>query len=180
MILGWSFCCCSHLDQVECRNDHGLSGLLVRKEQAMPVHLNVKTKINLNGKTYSSVEEMPPDVRSLYEKAIAGRQSSSSGPQVGSHVSITFNGQTFNSLEEMPADARGIYESVMAAVDKDGDGIPDPSQPEGDFAFEPSAPILPAQTDEAPSKISSAVLIIAILGLLFVLAGLALFVLSHR
>ncbi len=146
----------------------------------MPVNLNVKTKININGKEYHSVEEMPPDVRILYEKAMAGRQSSSSSSRVSSHATITYNGQTFSSLEEMPAEVRGIYESVMAAVDKNGDGIPDPSQPDGTSAYQPSAPILPAQVDEAPSRVNPIVLIAAILGLSFVLIGLAILVLSSR
>ncbi len=148
----------------------------------MPINLKVKTRIKINGKEYSSVEEMPPDVRALYEKAMAGRQSSSSSPQVSSHTKITFNGQTFNSVEEMPEEIRRIYESVMAAVDKNEAGLPlpDPSVPESDLAFEPSAPIIPPQVEEAPSKLSSPVVIAAILVLLFVLIALALFILSSR
>jgi hypothetical protein len=41
----------------------------------MPINFNVKTKIKVNGKEYNSPEEMPPDVRSLYDKAMANRQS---------------------------------------------------------------------------------------------------------
>ncbi len=73
----------------------------------MPANLKIKTKIRINGKEYGSAGEMPPEVRSVYEKAMADRQTSS-GSRVSSHATITFNGQTFSSLEEMPAEVRSI------------------------------------------------------------------------
>jgi hypothetical protein len=136
----------------------------------MPINFNVKTKIKINGKEYNSPEEMPADVRSLYEKAIANRQSSETNIQLNTNSKITFNGQTFNTLDEMPADVRRIYDSIMAAVDKNGDGIPDSLQGDGGTAIEPSAPFLPTQNQvTAPSKANSLYIILAIIGLLFLL-----------
>jgi anti-sigma factor RsiW len=84
------------------------------------VNFNVKTKTKINGAEYARPDEMPSDVRSLYEKALAGRDGSSPSVQVMTNSKITFNGQTFTSADEMPEDARRIYESVMTAVDKTG------------------------------------------------------------
>jgi len=103
----------------------------------MPMNFNLKTKIKVNGKEYNSIEELPPDVRSAYEKAIASLQSSASMPAVNSFSQITFNGQTFNNPDEMPEDIRRIYDSVMSAVDKNGDELPGSIQAEEDLAFEP-------------------------------------------
>ncbi len=37
--------------------------------------LNVQRRFKINGKEYGSVEEMPPDVRALYEQALAANPS---------------------------------------------------------------------------------------------------------
>jgi hypothetical protein len=37
----------------------------------MSVNVNVRRKINVNGKEYASVDELPPDVRALYDSAMA-------------------------------------------------------------------------------------------------------------
>jgi len=142
----------------------------------MPINFNVKTKIKINGKEYNSPEEMPEDIRNIYEKAMANRGSSAPNIQVKTNPKITFNGQTFNKLEEMPADVRRIYDSVMAAVDKNGDGIPDTLQGTEGTTLEPSAPFLPAQNQViAPSKTNSRVIILVATGLLLLLLIGALF-----
>ena len=146
----------------------------------MPINFNVKTKIKINGKEYNNPEEMPADVRSLYEKAIANRQSSETNIQLNTNSKITFNGQTFNNLDEMPADVRRIYDSIMAAVDKNGDGIPDSLQGDGGTAMEPSGPFLPMQNQvTAPSKASSIILVITGLLLLLLLGTLILALVSR-
>ena len=58
----------------------------------MPINFNVKTKIKINGKEYNSPEEMPPDIRSLYEKAMANREGSSA------NIPGTTNSNTTNPL----------------------------------------------------------------------------------
>lgn len=146
----------------------------------MPVNFNRNTKVKVNGREYNSIEEMPPDVRSVYEKAIASLPGSAAMPPVNTYSQITFNGQTFNNPDEMPEDVRRIYDSVMSAVDKNGDGLPDSIQAEEEPTFASSAPIISAQVEEAPSRTNYIVVIVALLGLLFVLIGVVLFVLSSR
>jgi hypothetical protein len=94
----------------------------------MSLKFNLKTniKIKIDGKEYSSPEEMPPELRQKYEAALAKRNLSSN---VSTKTTITFNGQSYTSLDEMPEEIRQIYSSVLSAVDKDHDGIPDALQP---------------------------------------------------
>jgi hypothetical protein len=84
----------------------------------MGLTLNVKRKFIINGKEYNSVEEMPPELREAYEKAV----SSGSGvefqkPQVSLKTKIVFNGKEYDSLHAMPGDVRGVYQSVMKAAE---------------------------------------------------------------
>jgi hypothetical protein len=84
----------------------------------MGVTLKVKHKFIVNGKEYSSVEEMPPELRGAYEKAV----SSGSGvriqkPRAGMETKIVFNGKEYDSLEAMPGDIRKVYQSVMKAAE---------------------------------------------------------------
>lgn len=37
----------------------------------MSVNVNIRRKIEVNGKEYGSVDELPPDVRALYDSAMA-------------------------------------------------------------------------------------------------------------
>ena len=68
--------------------------------------INLKTKIKYNGQEYSSVEELPPEARSAYEKAIAAESAAIS-------TKIVFNGREYASLEQMPAAERQLYEDAM-------------------------------------------------------------------
>jgi len=68
--------------------------------------VNIKTKIKYNGQEYSSVEELPPEARSAYEKAMATGSASLS-------KKIVFNGQEYASLEQMPAAQRRLYEDAV-------------------------------------------------------------------
>jgi hypothetical protein len=145
----------------------------------MPVNFNVKTKIKINGKEYNSPDEMPPDVRNLYDKAVSNRQTIPANTQIKTNSRITFNGQTFNSLDEMPADVRRIYDDVMSAYDKNRDGIPDSLQSDGGSTFGPSVPIIPTLRQVAPARSNSRAIIWALAGLvLLILIGLLLLALS--
>ena len=68
--------------------------------------INVKTKIKYKGQEYSSVEELPPEARAAYEKAIATGGASVS-------TKIVFNGQEYASLDLMPAPERQLYEDAL-------------------------------------------------------------------
>jgi len=68
--------------------------------------INVKTKIKYKDQEYSSVEELPPEVRAAYEKVMATGGASVS-------TKIVFNGQEYASLELMPAPERQLYEDAL-------------------------------------------------------------------
>src|SRR5438874_1494929 len=68
--------------------------------------INVKTKIKYKGEEYSSVEELPPEARSAYDKAMAGGGTSVS-------TKILFNGQEYASVDQMPAAERQLYEDAL-------------------------------------------------------------------
>jgi hypothetical protein len=147
----------------------------------MPINFNVKTKIKINGKEYSSPDEMPPDVRSLYQKAMANRQNPAANSQIKTSSKITFNGQTFDSLDEMPVEVRRIYDDVMSTLDKNGEGMPNSLQPGGGSSFGPSAPIIPTPRQAAPAKTSSRAIFLAFTALAILLViGVLLFTLSSH
>jgi hypothetical protein len=84
----------------------------------MKVNFNVKRKFVINGKEYSSVEEMPPELQEAYEKAVrSGTGVRLKKPQVKVKTKIVFNGKEYENLEAMPADIRGLYQSVMKSVE---------------------------------------------------------------
>jgi hypothetical protein len=68
--------------------------------------INVKTKIKYKGQEYFSVEELPPEVRAAYEKAMATGGASF-------NTKIVFNGQEYASLDQMPAAQRQLYEIAL-------------------------------------------------------------------
>jgi hypothetical protein len=140
----------------------------------MPVKFNVRTKIKINGKEYNNPEEMPAEVRALYEKALASRGSTAPNVHFDAHSKFTYNGQTFTSPGEMPEDVRRIYDSVMASVDKNGESIPEPSEPGRDGTTEPSAPLLSTLSKAAaPSRVNSRLTVLAFVVILLMLAILA-------
>jgi hypothetical protein len=95
-------------------------------------------RIVFNGREYSSADEMPPDVREVFERTmrLAADSDRDGVPDVfegkdGNVTSITrsrivVNGREYGSVEEMPPDVRQAYERMRSAVvDSDGDGVPD-------------------------------------------------------
>ena len=88
--------------------------------------------IEFNGKTYASVEEMPPDVRRAYEEVLKmfadknkdgtpdflqeGTTTTKKEVKMVVSSSITVDGQTYASVEEMPPDVRQKYEEAAAKL----------------------------------------------------------------
>ena len=75
-------------------------------DSGQQMKIDVKTKINYKGQEYSSVEELPPEVRAAYEKAMATGGASVS-------TKIVFNGQEYASLDQMPAAQRKLYQYAL-------------------------------------------------------------------
>jgi hypothetical protein len=87
-------------------------------------------RININGKTYSSVDEMPPDVRKQYEQTMQNlmadkdhdgipdlleHPSASTGKVgVSTAQSITVNGQHYDRVEDVPAEFRDAIAKAMS------------------------------------------------------------------
>ena len=111
--------------------------------------------IVIDGKTYNSVNEMPDDVRRLYEQARstfrdqdANRipdeieqphdlsdknrngvpdiiENTAGGSIVANALKVLFDGREYNSLDELPPDARAKYDAAMGTLDANRNGIPD-------------------------------------------------------
>ena len=84
----------------------------------MNVNVNVKRKFKVNGKEYNSIEEMPPDIRNAFEKAIASKVGK--GQPVSPttmQTKIIFNGTEYQSIDAMPQDVRQLYEKVLKAAE---------------------------------------------------------------
>lgn len=98
----------------------------------------METKIIFNGKTYTSVESMPEEVRQAYQEAMAHfvdadkngipdiLERGAKGNVIAiQQSSISFNGREFKSVGEMPAVVRGLFEMAMTQADANKNGIPD-------------------------------------------------------
>jgi hypothetical protein len=98
----------------------------------------METKIIFNGKTYTSAESMPEDVRQAYQQALAHLEDADKNgiPDVlergakGNVIaiqqsSINFNGKEYKSVGEMPAIVRRLFEMAMNQADANRNGIPD-------------------------------------------------------
>jgi len=84
----------------------------------MNVNVNVKRKFKVNGKEYDSIEEMPPDIRNAFEKAMASKTGS--GQQINPvtmQTKIVFNGTEYQRIDAMPQDVRQLYEKVLKAAE---------------------------------------------------------------
>lgn len=111
--------------------------------------------IVIDGKTYNSVEETPPDIRQKYEAAMRSLGDANgnhipdafenvniladknkngvpdvvenlvAGQAVVNSMKIIVDGKEFNSLEGLPPEARARYEEAMGKLDANRNGIPD-------------------------------------------------------
>lgn len=83
----------------------------------MSVNVTVKRKFVINGKEYGSPEEMPEDVRKIFEKGLSLSVHGDISFGVHPKSKIVFNGREYESLDTMPADVRQTYDAVMKAVE---------------------------------------------------------------
>lgn len=86
----------------------------------METRITFTSKIKFNGQDYTGVNDMPADVREVYEKAMAslvGQDGNSLiNVQLKSTSKIVFNGKEYAGLDEMPPDVRRLYDRIMATV----------------------------------------------------------------
>jgi hypothetical protein len=75
-------------------------------------------KIEFNGYEYASADEMPPDVRVAYERAIHETPALHSGARLAAKLKakIILNDTEFNHAGEMSVDDRHLYHEALEAV----------------------------------------------------------------
>ena len=83
--------------------------------------ISVTTKVNT--KKFSSVDELPPDLRAIYERALAnglaGKSSiSSTGPQVSTRLVV--NGHAVGSTEELSEAKQKLYADACQLLKDSG------------------------------------------------------------
>jgi hypothetical protein len=116
--------------------------------------------IVIDGKTYNSVNEMPPEVRARYEQAVRslgdedrdGRtdifDAAPPAPVMSGGMKFVVDGREYTSIEDLPPEARAKYEQAMGILDKNQDGMPDFLEGMLGKAFQtpaqPGAPATPA------------------------------------
>lgn len=73
----------------------------------------IKKTITVNGQSYNSVEELPPELRTQYERAMQAMQATQGG-DVNARITseITFNGKEVASFNVLPMPAR-VLVSVL-------------------------------------------------------------------
>jgi hypothetical protein len=66
-----------------------------------------KTTISVNGKEYHSLDELPPELRALYDQAIA------SGKGDVTVRRFVINGRKIGGMDDMPADLRDALAGTL-------------------------------------------------------------------
>ena len=86
------------------------------------MNISFKTKIRYNGKDFSSVDELPPEIRAIYERALANRPNKlmSTGTKVVTRLVV--NGHEIGSTKELSENEQKIYADVMQLVKDSGTG----------------------------------------------------------
>jgi len=86
------------------------------------VSITLKSKIRYNGREYSSVGELPAEIRAAYEKARRGGSAT---------TKFVVNGQVFTGENAMPADVRKLCDDVLNVIETNGEvTIPNRQKPD--------------------------------------------------
>ena len=72
-----------------------------------------KKPIVVAGRAYNSVEEMPAEVRRVYDLAVAAQNEAN----VQDSIKIVFNGREYADLDSMPEDVRKLYQNQQMAME---------------------------------------------------------------
>lgn len=109
-------------------------------------------KIEVNGKLYASLNEVPEPDRRLYEEAAKVALANTGGDGVADvlkgdepgnrlvvRTTIRINGKTFGSLSEMPPEVRELHARTMKSVASLATGTMAPTEATG---AQPPAPAL--------------------------------------
>lgn len=87
-------------------------------DPALPLDFNLKARIRVNGKEYTSAEEMPAKVREAYARAVGDTPVLRAGARLAAKLNakIIFNGIEYDSPSEMPVVERRLYQDTLAAL----------------------------------------------------------------
>ena len=153
----------------------------------MTANISVKTKIRVNGQDYANVDDMPPEVRQAYERALATMAGDTHGglldmlgkglranAQAASNAKVIFNGQEYPSVEQMPANVRHLYQAVIATIEngetsketgRSVQGVPQGSGSSGSFPTLPTpSSVRLESTNWRLVLVAAAILLLAWLG----------------
>ena len=77
-----------------------------------------KTNIRFNGREYANADEMPPDVRAAYDRAVEEMPPLHSGARLAAKLNakIIVNGNEFSNAGEMSVDDRHLYHEALEAL----------------------------------------------------------------
>lgn len=127
--------------------------------------------ISFNGKTYTSIEEMPADQRAAYEHVMDFMQDKNNNGipdlfegdaiqkmiKMAGTTQVIVNGQQAQSIESLPPEARAKFEKAMVKLSQLGifpQGTQGLSQQPPQNSFQPASPVFtqsePAYTSSQP------------------------------
>ncbi len=94
-----------------------------------------KRPIVVAGKRYGSIEEMPAEVRRVYDLARASQEEASTAAP----VKLVFNGKEYEGLDSMPPEVRKLYQTQQVAMETYRDFSVDATTPRAAKVNEPPA-----------------------------------------
>ena len=72
-----------------------------------------KKPIYVAGRAYDSVEEMPAEVRRVYDLAVAALHEA----ETQASIKVIFNGKEYAGLDSMPEDVRRLYHTQQQSME---------------------------------------------------------------
>lgn len=72
-----------------------------------------KKPIIVAGRAYNSVEEMPTEVRRVYDLAVAAQNEA----DAQASIKVIFNGKEYAGVESMPEDVRRLYQTQQQSME---------------------------------------------------------------
>ena len=76
-------------------------------------------KITFNRREYTRVDEMPPEDRELYERAMASLGAGgASDVKLHTKARLIVNGREYASVDAMPADVRHLYDLATSVAEQ--------------------------------------------------------------
>jgi len=100
-----------------------------------------KKPIVVAGRAYNSVEEMPAEVRRVYDLAVAAQNEANAQAS----IKIVFNGKEYAGLDSMPEDVRKLYQNQQLSMETHQDFSVDATTPRAAKIGAPAAKKMAAE-----------------------------------